>query len=116
MGGEGMDKNQIPREGEIYKVVQVGDKTFEIVYGYYSEEERQWGEAMPILPDFTKTPMYTIDGEPLITRIQDSCEYYEVPDDKEGDGWCADCRHNSSPKDEISVCRCERNRKNGGKR
>lgn len=111
-----MEKLRCPQEGEIYKVVQVGDKTFEIVYGYYSEADRQWGEAMPILPDFTKTPIYTNDGEPLITRIQDACEFYEVSDNKEGDGWCADCLHNKSPNDEISVCKCKHNRKNGGTR
>ncbi len=111
-----MEKLRCPREGDVYKVIQVGDKTFEIVYGYYSEEEKQWGEAMPILPDFTKTPIYTIDGEPLITRIQDACEFYEVSENKEGDFWCADCVHNKSPKDEISICGCKHNRKNGGTR
>lgn len=109
-----MDKLRCPREGDIYKVIRVGDKTFEIVYGYYSEEEKQWEEPMPILPDFTKTPIYTINGEPLITRIQDACEFYEVSGKKEGDFWCADCLHNKSPKDEISICGCEHNRKNGG--
>ena len=95
-----------PQEGDIYSVVDVGGHSFTICYGYYSEAERGVTDPIPIYPCFLTDPHYTAEGHPLVTRIQDPCEYYEAAD---GDGWCADCIHCSSVRDEIGICRCDKN-------
>ena len=97
-----------PQEGDIYSVVNVGGHSFTIRYGYYSETERGVTEPIPIYPCFLTEPHYTEEGYPLVTRIQDPCEYYEAVD---GDGWCADCIHCSSVRDEIGICRCDKKQK-----
>ena len=97
-------------EGEIYKILTVAEREFTILYGYYSESEREIGFPTPILPDFTVDPLYTEDGWPFSARIQDACEHY-APTNGNGDGWCADCCYYSDKKEDIGICRCEHRRK-----
>lgn len=100
-----------PREGDIYEVVCVGGHSFTIRYGYYAEEERQNTDPLPIYPCFIADPHYTEEGHPLVTRIQDACEYYRTRESGEGDGWCADCVHCTGLHDAIGICHCEHRRK-----
>lgn len=102
---------KIPREGDIHSEVHVGGHKFIIRYGYYSEEERGITEPIPIYPCFITKPHYTPEGLPLITRIQDACEYYETQAEDSSDGWCADCVHCDSIQEEIGVCQCLHRRK-----
>ena len=44
------------REGDLHKIVIIGDTVFEIRYGYTSEEERNRWEPVPIYPDFVNKP------------------------------------------------------------
>jgi len=95
-----------PREGDIYEIVSIGGHSFTIRYGYYSEQDRLVTDPMPIYPCFISQPLYTARGEPLITRVQDACEYYYT-EEAVGDGWCADCLHSSIDHKEIGICRCQ---------
>ncbi len=97
-------------EGEIYKTITVSGVEFAILYGYYSESERELGFPIPILPDFEAEPVYASCGRPYVTRIQDACEHY-APKRGVGDNWCADCRHYPDSKSDIGVCQCEQRKK-----
>jgi len=102
-------KSNTPVEGDIFDIVSVGGHQFTIRYGFYEEAERGTTDPIPIYPCFIRDPHYTLEGQPLITRVQDACEHYAPAGD--GDGWCADCIHCSSTEFEIGVCRCENRRK-----
>ena len=102
-------KSNTPIEGDIFDIVFVGGHRFTIRYGYYEEAERGTADPIPIYPCFIKDPHYTIEGHPLVTRVQDACEHYEPTGD--GDGWCADCIHCASEGLEIGICKCDHRRK-----
>lgn len=103
-------ERQKPREGDIHEIVSVGGHQFVIRYGYYSEVDRLETEPIPIYPCFLTTPHFTEEGYPLITRIQDACEYYSTGEER-GDGWCADCMHCNITHQQIGVCRCKERQK-----
>ena len=98
-----------PREGDILDVVCVGGHHFTIRYGYYDEAERAISEPIPIYPCFIEEPVFTPEGRPLVTRMQDACEHYTTTG--EGDGWCADCIYCLGNHQQIGVCQCEHRRK-----
>ena len=75
------------RDGDLYKIVSLFGKNLHIKYGYYEEYERTHGEPIPIYPDFKKEPIYTDDGYPLVTQMQELCEMGES---KFKEGLCAD--------------------------
>ena len=62
--------NAIVKEGDLYKIITVFGKTFELRYGYYAENERQskFNEVTPIYPDFRKDPLHTMEGYPFVTQ------------------------------------------------
>ena len=99
-----------PIEGELFKKLTLHGKTFELRYGYYEEFEREseFGEPIPIYPDFTKTPMYTSDGYPFATQMQNLCEYGES--NIKLDACCVDCRHFIHGDELIGLCKCEERR------
>ena len=96
------------RDGDIYKIVALDGKTFEIRYGYYEEYEKRRGEPIPIYPDFKEKPEYTDDGCPFVTQMQDLCEHGSS---RFKDGFCIDCKYFEQGDDLIGVCRCPKNRK-----
>lgn len=100
---------KLHNEGDLYKTIKVDGIVFTLKYGFYSETERETGWPIPILPDFLNAPIYTRDGFPLATRIQDSCEHYCAKNEK-GDYWCGDCKHFSNPKEDVGICLCEKRR------
>ena len=101
-----MPKSQ---EGTLYKTLDLHGHTFNIVYGYYEpyESSSDFGDPIPIYPDFTKTPCYTEDGYPLVTRMQSLCEHGES---RFRDPCCADCPYFMPDTDLFGICRCEENR------
>ena len=103
--------NAKPREGDIYDVVHVGGYDFIIRYGFYEEGERGASDPIPIFPCFLADPVHTLEGYPLVTRIQDACEHYFPGENNKGDGWCADCVHCVGIHDAIGVCQCPNRRK-----
>ena len=96
------------RDGDLYKTISPFGKSFDIKYGYYEEYERTRGEPVPIYPDFKKESIYTEDGYPLVTQMQELCEQGES---KFSDGICADCKYFEHGDDLIGRCTCEANRK-----
>ncbi len=99
-----MNKVSVPREGELYKVIDVDNKTFEIHYGYYEESERDKVEPLPVFPDLKKNPVYTADGKPIVTAIQEPCEYYAPKSEERSEEWCGDCISYLNRDKEISIC------------
>lgn len=96
------------KEGDLYKIVTAFGETFEIKYGFYSEEERlsEFGEVMPIYPDFISKPEHTAEGYPFVTQMQDVCDFYsgEEYDD------CFSCSHYCHGDELIGICKCPKNK------
>ena len=105
-----MPTRQTHSEGDLYKVITVAGHTFTIRYGYYTEEDRLSGEPTPVFPNFENEPLFSEQGHPLVTRIQDSCLHYRSHDGA-GDGWCADCRMFENGQEDIGLCLCEARRR-----
>lgn len=97
------------KDGDLYKQVDAFGKSFEIRYGYYEEFEKDSGEPIPIYPNFLKHPVYTDDGYPFVTAIQDACEYAETDDI--GFGLCSECRFFDEGDDFIGICLSPENRR-----
>ena len=96
------------RDGDLYRVVELFGQRFELRYGYYEEYERHSGEPVPIYPDFKKSPVYSEDGHPFVTQMQELCAHGES---KFTDGCCVDCKHYSHGDDLIGICTNEKNMK-----
>ncbi len=101
--------NAPPRENDIYNMIELHGRQFEIRYGYYEEIDREY-EPVPIYPDFIKEPVYTDAGEPFVTLMQDACENYE-PNGKSSDRDCGTCAYTERGDDLIGICKCEKNKK-----
>lgn len=99
----------IPKEGDLFKIIELHGRVFEIRYGYYEEIDRHH-EPMEIYPDFVKNPVYTNDGFPFVTLMQEPCEHYKkkgTDSDKE----CGSCKYMERGEELIAVCRCKKKRK-----
>lgn len=93
-----------PREGDLYKVFEVGGHIIEIRYGYYSEKERGMVEPLPVFPNFREKQLYSKEGLPLASAIDSACEHY-TPIGENPEDCCSDCRCFSGK--EIGICRCK---------
>lgn len=99
-----------PRENDLYKIVELHGRTFEIRYGYYEDIDRKY-DPVPIYPDFIANPVLTDDGYPFITYMQDGCEHYER--EAQGDEPdCYTCIHMERGDELIGVCRCKARKHN----
>lgn len=96
----------LPKEGELYKVVTIGDHTFELRFGFYEDFERKGGEPVVIYPDLAKNKVYTKEGRRIVTAIQDPCSYYRVSGHRARDECCNDCDYYVISGDEIGICTC----------
>ena len=67
-----LQSNTPPKEGDLFKIIQIHGKTFEIRYGFYEERDRlgRFAEPIEIYPDFIKETIYELDAPPrhFITR------------------------------------------------
>ena len=97
------------KDGDLYKVVTVGERQFELYYGYYEDYEKHAGEPVPIYPDFRLTPVFTDDGMPFVTQMQEACEWSE--NRKMPDACCADCTYFRHEDELIGLCDCEKRRR-----
>ena len=100
-------------EGELYKTVELHGRTFTLYYGYYEECDRQNPLCEPIViyPDFLNEPVYTDDGEPFATMVQDACDSYVGEGKRTLDSTCADCKHFRCGEDWIGICVSTKNKK-----
>ena len=102
----------VPKEGELYKCVTTFGVTFELRYGYYDERER--GSTPDVIyPDFIKDPLYTANGEPFATMMQDSCMYYKGNKYRTNDSVCGECEHFCRGEEWLGICRHVKKRKSG---
>ena len=95
------------REGDIYKIVTTFGKTFALRYGYYEESDRKWDELDILYPDFRQTPLYTDDGEPFVTLIQDACERFGGKMRRRSDSTCAECKYMKRGEEWFGICTCK---------
>lgn len=96
------------RDGDLYKIITLFGQVFELRYGYYEEYERGSTEPIPIYPNFKQKPVYTNEGFPFVTQMQELCEYGES---KFLDGCCADCKYYKDGEDLIGICTNRKNRR-----
>ena len=95
-----------PKEGDLYKDVNISGKTFRLLYGYYESFEREspFNDPMPIYPDFTKDPHYTSEGIPIVTAMQNPCGYYKGKHHE--DRSCVDCHFFLKSEELFGLCGC----------
>ncbi len=95
-----------PKEGDIYKDVNIFGQTFRLFYGYYEDFERSTdgNEPIPIYPDFINNPLYTAEGIPFATAMQNICEHYDGK--KNGDS-CMECKHFKPCEELFGICKCD---------
>ena len=98
-----------PKEGDLYRVIELYGKTFEIRYGYYEEIDRQY-DPMEIYPDFLQNPVYTKDGYPFVTLMQGACRYFQKKS-KDPERDCENCKYMERGEELIALCRCPQNKK-----
>lgn len=97
------------KEGDLYEILTVDGKRFEIRYGYYEEMDRisKYNEPIPIYPNFLKNPMYNNRGQPFVTEMQDICKYFEG---KMMVDICCGCKYFKKGEDLVGTCLCEKNK------
>lgn len=101
-----------PKEGDVYKELLIHNKAFTIRYGYYEEYERlsQFNDPIPIYPDFRESPVYTDEGIPFATAMQDICPHFLGKPDCDSES-CMDCQHFHKYDDMIGLCNCPNTKK-----
>ncbi len=104
-------KHDIPKEGELFKIIQLFGKTFEIRYGFYEERDRHtpYAEPIAIYPDFAKEPLHTDDGTPFVTEMQSPCNCFNGKMDV--NSVCGDCSHYRRGDELLGTCTCPKNKK-----
>lgn len=96
-----------PKEGMLYKTVTISGKTFDLYYGYYEEIDRNNNVLDVIYPDFIKRPTYTEDGKPIVTAMQDGCQYFNGDG---GDYCCGECIYYKKGEELFGICTCPLNK------
>lgn len=101
----------IPKEGELFKIIELHGRIFEIRYGFYEESDRhnRFAEPVEIYPDFIKHPQYTDEGIPFITAIQTPCPYFRGSRDE--NSTCEECAYYQHCEELLALCGCPQNRK-----
>lgn len=107
-----IDNLTVPKEGTLFKIIELAGKTFELRYGFYNEEDRRsrYAEPVAIYPDFKRDPLYTADGIPFVTAMQTPCESFDGRRDE--DSGCGDCGFYRHGEELLGFCTCPRNRQN----
>ena len=99
------------KEGDLFKVIVLYGKSFEIRYGFYEECDRytQHAEPVEIYPNFKVNPQYTDDGIPFVTAMQNPCNHFEGKLDE--NSVCGDCAFYRHGDELLGICGCFKNRK-----
>ena len=99
----------VPREGDLYKIIRLHGKTFEIRYGFYEEQDRhsRFAEPMEIYPDFIQNPQHTDEGVPFVTALQRPCPYFSGRITE--DSTCEECACYRQGEELIGICSCPMN-------
>ena len=104
-----------PKEGDLFKVIELGGKTFEIRYGFYEECDRhtQYAEAVAIYPNFEREPQYADDGTPFVTEMQSPCACFIGKMNE--NSVCRDCSYYRRGDELLGTCACPKNKKDVGR-
>ena len=92
------------KEGELYKTVKIFGKVLELRYGYYDDIDRNHPPDI-IYPDFKKAPIYTDNGEPFVTMMQDACPLFLGDTEITTDTTCADCDYFLRSEEWFGICK-----------
>lgn len=113
LGSNPMQKETEHKEGDLYRIVTSFGKTFELRYGYYGERDRQNPLCKPavIYPDFIRDPLYTDEGAPFVTMMQDACVNYRGDNGRTPDTTCAECEYFKRGEEWFGICSCPKNKK-----
>ena len=108
--GTAPEERTAPKEGDLYKVFTAYGKTFEIRYGYYEEIDRhsKYNDPIEIYPNFIDNPVYTDDGIPFTTAMQDPCKYFKGQKDE--DSTCYHCSYYEKCEELLGICICPKNK------
>ena len=109
-------KEPEPKEGDLYKVITVHGKTFELYYGYYEDIDRRNPRCKPteMYPNFKDKPQYTDKGIPFATAMQKPCEHFKLGVgriDEGEDNMCLYCAHYENCEELLGICKCPKRRK-----
>ena len=98
-----------PREGDLFKIIHLHGRTFEIRYGFYEDCDRnnQFAEPMEIYPDFIRCPQHTFEGRPFVTAIQSPCDHFSGS--KDDNSTCEECAHYRHGEELLGICACPHN-------
>ena len=96
-----------PRDGDLYKIITLHGRTFALRYGYYEEFERARGEPIPIYPSFRESPLYTDEGYPFVTAMQDACSHHSGGNPEYG---CHSCLYYKGGEELLGICVCDENK------
>lgn len=104
----------LPKEGDLFKVIHLHGRVFEIRYGFYEECDRhnQFAEPIEIYPDFIKNPQHTVEGFPFITAIQSPCHHFVG--NRDSNSTCEECAYYSHGEELLGICTCPMNIKDIG--
>lgn len=99
------------KEGDLFKIIHLHGRTFEIRYGFYEECDRHNGfaEPMEIYPDFLKEPQHTDEGMPFITAIQSPCDHFVG--NRDANSTCEECAHYRHGEELLGICTCPQKQK-----
>lgn len=105
------ESERVPREGELYRLVNIHGKSFALHYGYYAECDRinPLASPIPIYPDFIEEPQYTDEGFAFVTMMQDACQHFDGKADRDND--CSGCGYFSRCEELFGICTCQANKK-----
>ena len=100
------------KEGELYKVLTAFGREFALYYGYYEDIDRhsKYAEPTEIYPDFIKHPIFTEDGYPFVTAIQNPCAHYKK--ERNTTDKCVDCIYFKKGEELFGLCTCPQNQRN----
>ncbi len=101
-----------PKDGDLYKKITIGQHTFELIYGYYTDADRAFGEPAVIFPELSETKLYAEDGSRIVTAVQDPCGFYKASDLKTKEKSCIGCMHYAPPGEDMGICKCRHNHRN----
>ncbi len=103
-----------PKEGDLFKIIELGGKSFEIRYGFYEERDRhtQYAEPIPIYPNFEKESQYTDDGIPFVTAMQSPCSCFSGKKDE--NSVCEDCSYYRRGDELLGTCTCPKKQIDSG--
>ncbi len=100
-----------PKEGDLFKIIEIYGKRFEIRYGFYEESDRnsRFAEPIEIYPDFIREPQYTEEGVPFVTAIQMPCRHFGGERDE--NSTCEECSFYQHCEEMLGICSCPENKK-----